>query len=53
MSPAHVQIMLDKCPMRRLIEPTEVADLVMWLCSDSCTFNTGAVFDLSGGRATY
>jgi len=53
MSPAHVQAMLDKSPMRRLIEPAEVADLVMWLCSDSCTVNTGAVFDLSGGRATY
>jgi 3-oxoacyl-[acyl-carrier protein] reductase len=53
MSPAHVQTMIDKSPMRRLIEPDEVADLVMWLCSDSCTFNTGAVFDLSGGRATY
>lgn len=53
MSPAHVQTMVDKSPMRRLIEPAEVADLVLWLCSDSCTFNTGAVFDLSGGRATY
>lgn len=53
MSPAHVQIMIDKCPMRRLMEPDEVAELVMWLCSGSCTFNTGGVFDLSGGRATY
>jgi 3-oxoacyl-[acyl-carrier protein] reductase len=53
MSPAHVQIMVDKSPMRRLIEPAEVAELVMWLCSDSCTCNTGAVFDLSGGRAAY
>lgn len=53
MSPAHVQIMIDKSPMGRLIEPVEVADLVMWLCSDSCTCNTGSVFDLSGGRATY
>ena len=53
MSPKHVQTMIDKSPMQRLIEPPEVADLVLWLCSDSCTFNTGAVFDLSGGRATY
>jgi 3-oxoacyl-[acyl-carrier protein] reductase len=53
MSPAHVQIMIDKCPMHRLMEVDEVAELVMWLCSDSCTFNTGGVFDLSGGRATY
>lgn len=53
MSPAHVQIMIDKCPMERLMEPHEVAELALWLCSESCTFNTGSVFDLSGGRATY
>jgi 3-oxoacyl-[acyl-carrier protein] reductase len=53
MSPAHVQTMIDKSPMQRLGEPAEVADMVAWLCSGSCTFNTGAVFDLSGGRATY
>lgn len=53
MSPAHVQTMIDKSPMQRLGEPSEVADMVAWLCSGSCTFNTGAVFDLSGGRATY
>ena len=53
MSPSHVQIMIDKSPMQRLGEPHEVAEIVAWLCSASCTFNTGAVFDLSGGRATY
>jgi 3-oxoacyl-[acyl-carrier protein] reductase len=53
MSPSHVQIMIDKSPMKRLIEPSEVADLILWMCSGSCTFNTGGVFDLSGGRATY
>ncbi|MBV7484297.1 SDR family NAD(P)-dependent oxidoreductase [Bordetella sp. BOR01] len=53
MSPGHVQTMIAKSPMQRLGEPGEVAELVAWLCSDSCTFNTGAVFDLSGGRATY
>ena len=53
MSPEHVQIMIDKSPLRRLGEPAEVAELVLWLCSASCSFNTGAVFDLSGGRATY
>jgi len=53
MSPEHVRTMVEKSPMKRLMDPTEVAELVMWLCSDSCTFNTGAVFDLSGGRATY
>jgi NAD(P)-dependent dehydrogenase (short-subunit alcohol dehydrogenase family) len=53
MSPAHVQTMIDKSPMQRLGEPAEVAEMVTWLCSGSCSFNTGAVFDLSGGRATY
>jgi 3-oxoacyl-[acyl-carrier protein] reductase len=53
MAPQHVQTMVNKSPMKRLAEPEEVAELVAWLCSDSCTFNTGAVFDLSGGRATY
>jgi NAD(P)-dependent dehydrogenase (short-subunit alcohol dehydrogenase family) len=53
MSPQHVQTMIDKSPMKRLIEPEEVAEMVTWLCSDSCTGNTGATFDLSGGRATY
>ena len=53
MAPAHVQTMIAKSPMRRLGEPAEVAEMVLWLCSGSCSFNTGAVFDLSGGRATY
>ncbi|WP_321921817.1 SDR family NAD(P)-dependent oxidoreductase [Paraburkholderia guartelaensis] len=53
MSPAHVQTMIDKSPLGRLGTVDEVADLTLWLCSDSCTFSTGAIFDLSGGRATY
>ncbi|HWX48182.1 MAG TPA: SDR family NAD(P)-dependent oxidoreductase [Roseomonas sp.] len=53
MSPAHVETMISKSPMGRLGEPEEVAELVLFLCSDSCSFSTGAVFDLSGGRATY
>jgi 3-oxoacyl-[acyl-carrier protein] reductase len=53
MSPQHVQTMIDKSPMKRLIEPEEVAEIVTWLCSDSCTGSTGATFDLSVGRATY
>ncbi|MEM5382729.1 SDR family NAD(P)-dependent oxidoreductase [Paraburkholderia phymatum] len=53
MSPSHVQTMIDKSPMTRLGEPDEVVELALWLCSSSCSFNTGAVFDLSGGRATY
>jgi NAD(P)-dependent dehydrogenase (short-subunit alcohol dehydrogenase family) len=53
MSPEHVRTMVAKSPMQRLGEPEEVAEMVAWLCSGSCTFNTGAVFDLSGGRASY
>jgi NAD(P)-dependent dehydrogenase (short-subunit alcohol dehydrogenase family) len=53
MQPEHVQTMIAKSPMQRLGTVDEVAALTLWLCSASCTFNTGAVFDLSGGRATY
>jgi 2-dehydro-3-deoxy-L-rhamnonate dehydrogenase (NAD+) len=53
MEDRHVATMIGKSPMKRLGEPEEVAELVRWLCSSSCTFSTGAVFDLSGGRATY
>jgi NAD(P)-dependent dehydrogenase (short-subunit alcohol dehydrogenase family) len=53
MSPAHVQTMIDKSPLKRLGEPDEVAEMVLWLASESCSFNVGSVFDLSGGRATY
>lgn len=40
-------------PMRRVGQPQEVAELVAWLCSDAVSFSTGAVYDISGGRATY
>jgi 3-oxoacyl-[acyl-carrier protein] reductase len=53
MSPEHVQTMIAKSPLGRLGHPDEVAEMVLWLASDSCSFNVGAVFDLSGGRATY
>jgi 3-oxoacyl-[acyl-carrier protein] reductase len=53
MSPEHVATMIAKSPLGRLGEPAEVAEIALWLCSDSCSFSTGAVFDLSGGRATY
>ena len=49
----HVQIMIDKSPLKRLGQVEEVAELTAWLASEHCTFSTGAVFDLSGGRATY
>jgi 3-oxoacyl-[acyl-carrier protein] reductase len=40
-------------PMKRIGRPEEVAELVAWLASDKCSFSTGAVYDISGGRATY
>lgn len=52
-SDEHLKYMLSKIPMGRLGQPEEVAALVSWLCSDECSFSTGAVFDISGGRATY
>lgn len=53
MTPAHIDLMLSKIPMGRFGLPQEIAALVAWLCSEDCSFSTGAVFDLSGGRATY
>ncbi|MEZ5863146.1 MAG: SDR family NAD(P)-dependent oxidoreductase [Geminicoccaceae bacterium] len=53
MAPEHVQTMIAKSLMQRLGEPEEVAELVLWLASPACSFSTGAVFDLSGGRAVY
>ncbi len=44
---------LSRIPMGRFLEPAEVAAMVAWLSSSECSFSTGAVFDLSGGRATY
>lgn len=53
MSPEHIQFMLSKIPMARFGLPEEVAAMVTWLSTEDCSFSTGAVFDLSGGRATY
>ena len=53
LAPEALAAMIAKSPLKRLGTVAEVVDLSMWLCSDSCSFNTGAVFDLSGGRATY
>jgi len=49
----HIDYMLSKIPMGRFGLKEEAAALVAWLCSSDCSFSTGAVFDLSGGRATY
>ncbi|HXD41164.1 MAG TPA: SDR family NAD(P)-dependent oxidoreductase [Ramlibacter sp.] len=53
MSEEHIQFMLSKIPMGRFGMPDEVAAMVAWLCTEECSFSTGAVFDLSGGRSTY
>ncbi len=53
MTQAHIDFMLSKIPMGRFGLVDEVASLVTWLASEECSFSTGAVFDVSGGRATY
>jgi NAD(P)-dependent dehydrogenase (short-subunit alcohol dehydrogenase family) len=49
----HIDYMLSKIPMNRFAQPSEIAALICWLASEDCSFSTGAVFDVSGGRATY
>jgi len=53
MTPEHIAFMLSKIPMGRFGTVQEVAAMVGWLCTEDCSFSTGAVFDLSGGRSTY
>jgi 3-oxoacyl-[acyl-carrier protein] reductase len=53
MAQSHIDYMLSKIPMGRFGKTEEAGALVAWLCSEDCSFSTGAVFDLSGGRATY
>jgi NAD(P)-dependent dehydrogenase (short-subunit alcohol dehydrogenase family) len=53
MTPEHIAFMLSKIPMARFGTVAEVAAMVSWLCTEDCSFTTGAVFDLSGGRSTY
>ena len=53
MEQSTVDLLVSKIPMGRVGKPEEVAALVAWLASEECSFSTGAVYDLSGGRATY
>jgi 2-dehydro-3-deoxy-L-rhamnonate dehydrogenase (NAD+) len=53
MTQQHIDYMLSKIPMNRFVTVDEVASLVCWLASEDCSFSTGGVFDISGGRATY
>lgn len=53
MSQQHIDYMLSKIPMNRFGMVEEIAAMVAWLSSEECSFSTGAVFDISGGRATY
>jgi 3-oxoacyl-[acyl-carrier protein] reductase len=53
MTQEHIDFMLSKIPQGRFGEIEEIAALVCWLASEECSFSTGGVFDISGGRATY
>jgi NAD(P)-dependent dehydrogenase (short-subunit alcohol dehydrogenase family) len=53
MTQQHIDFMLSKIPMGRFLEVGEAAAMVAWLSSEECSFTTGSVFDLSGGRATF
>ena len=52
-TPEFAQFMLSKIPMGRFVKVDEIAALACWLASEDCSFSTGGVFDISGGRATY
>jgi NAD(P)-dependent dehydrogenase (short-subunit alcohol dehydrogenase family) len=53
MTQEHIEFMLSKIPRGRFVTPEEIASLVAWVASEDNSFTTGAVFDISGGRATY
>ena len=53
MTQEHINFMLSKIPKNRFVLVEELAAMVAWLASEDCAFSTGAVFDISGGRATY
>ena len=52
-SQEHIDFMLSKIPIGRFGTVDEIANLITWLTSEECSFSTGGVFDVSGGRATY
>jgi NAD(P)-dependent dehydrogenase (short-subunit alcohol dehydrogenase family) len=53
MTQGHIDYMLSRIPMGRFLEAQELAAMVAWLASEDCSFSTGAVFDITGGRSTY
>ncbi len=53
MQQTHIDYMLGKIPMGRFVEVQEIAAMAAWLSSEECSFSTGAVFDITGGRSTY
>ena len=53
MSQAHIDFMLSKIPMNRFVKVEEIAAMIAWMASEECSFTTGSVFDISGGRAVY
>jgi 3-oxoacyl-[acyl-carrier protein] reductase len=53
MKQEHIDFMLSKIPMGRFVQVEEIAAMITWLASEECSFSTGAVFDISGGRAVY
>jgi 2-dehydro-3-deoxy-L-rhamnonate dehydrogenase (NAD+) len=53
MTKEHIELMLSRIPRGRFVELDEISAMVAWLVSEENSFTTGAVFDLSGGRATY
>ena len=53
MTEQHIQFMLSKIPMNRFVQVEEIAGMIAWMASEECSFTTGSVFDISGGRAVY
>lgn len=52
-TPEKVQWLVQQVPKGRFVEPAEIAAMVAWLCSEECSFSTGQLFDITGGRAVY